>query len=448
MEEIPELQDLSLAEAASVATFPLLVPGVLPKGCKLSGTASVRVEQTPRTLGVTQPVWQSKRPLEEGELCATGWTSGGQPFWTTMRNCCVVYEIRDCVGQRLLRVKQYLFLDYGPHPTHHAMIPPVGNYKARVDQSPGPRLQFTVGDRACGWIGIDYAGFPCAQLMLRGACCEVRVKEGCFADEELVDLCSSLTPLQEVVAALQSPPEALARANYYSRHPSTMHGFLVPASLLAQDVSNFGLPQSAYPHWWAAEELGGEKPTPGDECPRFALVRVGSNRPERQQPRMRVPSSVNTQLPGGLCLDSFCILRGNCEAEATILQDLVSAAASAVETLALYVADGRDAMAWVRVVRAFGPCGETLRWPPELGSYPCELPLQERSIEGRTVYTAHVCKATGPHDAAFLEVGEHVPPNERPALVLVHATPRPGLNIEAFLQLVGTVMMQEMSPGP
>lgn len=438
MEETTELQDLSLAEAASIATFPLLVPRTLSEGCELSGTASVRIEQPPRTSGVQQPVWHSKRPLEEGELCATGWTSGGEPFWTTMRNCCVVYKICDDERQRSLRVKQYLFLDYGPHPTHHALIPPIGNYKAQVDRAPGPRTEFSVGKRACGWIGIDYAGFPCAQLMLRGTCCELRVTAGCFADHELADLCSSLAPLHQGVVAPHLPSSpAFACATYYSRHPSTMHGFLVPSSLLAQDVSNFGLPQCAYPHWWAAEEIG-QQP-----IPEIVLAEVGNNNnngSERQPPpQVRVPPSVKTLLPGGLRLDSFCVFRGTGMAKVGG-DDLPTAVATAAETFALYVVDGRDAMAWVRVVRAFGPCGEAPRWPPEPGPYPCEVPLQKHNIDGRTVYTAHACKATGPHDAAFIDSGEHVPAKEQCSLVLVHSTPKPAFGVEEFLELVRAIM--------
>ena len=451
-----ELEELSLLAASRVASFPLLLPSSLPNGCQLNSMASVRVEREPRT-GVNPPVWSSKTPLAVGELRATDWSSGGQPFWTTMRNSCVVLNVVDESSNRALRLKEYLFLDYGPHPTHHAMIPPVGNYRAKVAQAPEPQIEFSVSNRACGWIGYDYAGLRCAQLMLCGTCVEVRVIAGTFDDEELIAVCRSLQPMDDAsdmeggLGVMRA--RSFARDTYYARHPATTHGFLVPSSLLEGDVSNFGLPHCAYPNWWAFDLA-----SLADHA-RAPLIRTtrpsagGLHAPAEQR---ALPKGVPERLPFGLLLDSLGVLGGTdggggSDGEGADGEGGAGMAKEPMEMFALYAAEGRDAMAWVRVVRGVGPCAEAPRWPPSLGSYPCEGPIRRHDdICGcEVLYTAHARAATGPHDAIFCvaehgkeDGGSHAPGNGAAGgpLVFVHATPRPGLDVDAFLQVVNAVV--------
>lgn len=150
--------ELPILAAAEHCTFTLLVPNsnALPADCALSRAASLRLERAPNP-SIADPVWKDDT-VASGELNAVGYKSDGAPYWTTMRNSCAVLHVESSDGSRALRLKEYLFLDYGPHPTHHAMIPPVGSYVAKTPATPGPRAEFAVGRRACGWLGVDYAG--------------------------------------------------------------------------------------------------------------------------------------------------------------------------------------------------------------------------------------------------------------------------------------------------
>ena len=387
---------LPIGEASDQCTFTLLVPSSesLPAGCALAPTASLRAERAPNP-SIADPVWKDST-VSSGDLNAISYKSDGVPYWTTMRNSCVVLHVHsscasttsssvassssDASGAssrpRSLRLKQYLFLDYGPHPTHHAMIPPVGSYVAKTATTPGPRAEFTVGRRACGWLGLDYAGKPIAQLMLKGTCIEVRVTRGSFHDDELVRLCRGLcavavgepppppspllpsSPLLPLSHRALSPP-CFARATYYSRHPSVAHGFLVPASLWANDVSNFGLPHCGYPTWVDAASA---------------------------------PVTVTRRLGKLLALDSYGVLGGRRRGgrggggngSSYAVENEVegskgegkgeegktgeTAPVEPLETFALYTDADRDSMAWVRTVWSVGPMQEAPRWPPETGA--------------------------------------------------------------------------------
>ena len=405
-----ELRDIPIADAQAEATFTVLVPspGALPADCELSPTASLRAERPPRDAHV--PQW-GDCPLQSNELHAVGWTSGGTPPWTTMRNCCVVLSIPG--ADRALRLKQYLFLDYGPHPTHHAMIPPVGTYSAKAAAAPGPRTEFEIGRRACGWLGVDYAGMPCAQLMLRGTCVEVRVTRGSFSDDELIGLCASLRP----VAETGYPTQSFAKATYYARFPTTCHGFLVPSSLWAADVSNFGLPHCAFPVWGAADAA---------------------------------PEQVPKRLGRDLLLDSFGVLGGNKNSSSS--SDGAEGHGAWMETLALYCNESRDAMLWVRAVRAVGPREEAPLWPPAPGAYPCQVPMHKcDSSPDLAVFTAHVTRLNGPHDCAFRRLSHGsagcTSPSSTSATTTtyVHATPRPGFDISHFCSIISEICGTKVS---
>ena len=133
------------------------------------------------------------------------------------------------------------------------------------------------------------------------------------------------------------------------------------------------------------------------------------------------------------------------------------ASTAPMETFALYADESRDAMAWVRTVRAIGPCLEAPRWPPEPGPYPCEVPLRCQEVAGARVsyelFTAHVTTANGPHCAALRHraapAGQGAAPGgssavaggtgamaDAPIFTYVHATPRPGLSADAFVAMV------------
>jgi hypothetical protein len=412
----PELHGIPIADAQAEATFTVLgpSPGALPADCALLPTASLRAERPPRDAQV--PQW-GPAPLQSNELHAIGWTSGGTPPWTTMRNCCVVLSITG--ADRALRLKQYLFLDYGPHPTHHAMIPPVGTYTAKAAAAPGPRKEFEIGRRACGWLGVDYAGMPCAQLMLRGTCVEVRVTRGCFSDNEMIALCASLRP----VAENSYPTQPFAKATYYARYPSTCHGFLVPSSLWAADVSNFGLPHCAFPVWGAA---------------------------------VAAPEQVPKRLGEDLVLDSFGVLGSNSTSSNKSTNSSGDEGHGAwMETFALYCNESRDAMLWVRAVGAVGPREEAPLWPPAPGVYPCEVPMHKCDASpDLEVYTAHVTRLNGPHDCVFRRLSRGsasitLPGSSAPSTTTtyVHATPRPGFDASRFCNMISVICGTDVS-GP
>ena len=282
------------------------------------------------------------------------------------------------------------------------MIPPIGSYFAKTTIIPGPRAEFIIGQRACGWLGIDYAGKPIAQLMLSGTCMEVRVTRGSFKDDELVLLCNGLgVPYGQ---RDHSPPQCFAHSTYYARHPHAAHGFLVPSSLWAADVSNFGLPHCAFPVWSDAASA---------------------------------PASAPRRL-GKLLLDSYGVLNG--DGSAATEHDGPAEQREPMETFALFVDNNRDSMAWVRWVRAVGPQQELPRWPPEPGAYPCEVPVQriESPWKEYTVFTAHVTVHNGPHCASLRK--RVLTPADDGVIVYIHATPRPGLDVDTFLEMVECVM--------
>ena len=319
-----------------------------------------------------------------------------------MRNSCAVYHVHSRTTGRSIRIKQYLFLDYGPHPTHHSMIPPIGSYAAKTQNIPGPRLEFHIGQRACGWLGVDYAGLPVAQAMLQGTCIEIRITKGLFEDQELIALCNGLVA-EETEEAIKERTYHM-HASYYQRYPATHHAFLVPSSLFARDVSNFGLPHCAYPRWMAAA---------------------------------KAPTTV-PRLFGSLVLNSFGVLDGNgtLSEKKKEKKDLEERRNIMVpmETFALYTDRHCDSMAWVRTIRGVGPKEEVPLWPPQPGAYPCDIALQEYTdLEHYHMFTAHVTKANGPHCAAIKSLVNG-------QFHFIHATPRPGFDVPTFIHMVTSLM--------
>ena len=382
---------LPINQTSSQCTFTFLLPepNSIPTSCTLPTHATLRLEKPPNLS--TIPQWKDNT-VSTNDLNAINYNSGGIPYWTPMRNSCAVYHLHS--PTRSIRIKQYLFLDYGPHPTHHSMIPPIGSYKAKTETTPSPRLEFEIGQRACGWIGIDYAGKHVAQLMLHGTCIEVRITTGTFTDTELIKLCNGFVAIEE-----ENPEESTYHMNssYYKRYPKTHHGFLVPSSLFARDVSNFGLPHCAYPEW-----MNGTK----------------------------APTNIPRRF-GMLSLNSFGILDGNGELHVTKKE-------TPMETFALYTDENRDSMAWVRTIRSVGPKEEEPLWPPQPGAYPCETPMQEwiieEVVEHYQVFTANVTRENGPHCAAIKNKSNGM-------YRYVHATPRPGFNANDFFRLIRELLV-------
>jgi hypothetical protein len=162
------------------------------------------------------------------------------------------------------------------------------------------------------------------------------VTNGTFSHDELIALCASLEPLTVVLrdaenATATLPPPCFASATCYARHPNIMHGFLVPSSLWAADVSNFGLPHCAFPQWHSADTA---------------------------------PDAVPRHLGDDLTLDSFAILGGSSGGTSS----KPAGRQVPVETFVLYCDATRNAMLWVRTLRSLDPRKQPVRWPPEPGS--------------------------------------------------------------------------------
>ena len=398
--------------------FRLLEPKQLPEGCSF-GPFCTEKEAKPCEWQC-RPTW-SATTLHDGALHAAGYARVGRPPWSTMNNCTVVVPVEG--DGRRLRIKQYHALDYGLQPTHCAMIPPTGSYTApNARRIPGPRRLFELqgpAQASCGWLGVDYAGCDCAQVLLHGTMVEARVTLGSFSDAELIALLSTLEPVEgaKCVGPRGSIVEedrdrgagygegaagcCLADTVYCARHPTTEHAFLVPSSLFAGMVSNVGQPRLALPRWLPAALAPGT--APGG---RFVAL----------PPALPAPDEPSWTL------DSVCHL-------------------GEPETFSVY--RRHHAALWVRQVRTLGPSLEACPWPPLRGAYPClerEGPTR-RTVEGLdAVYTLSCTAEAGPHEAAFAASDG--------GCVLLHASPQVGMDVTAFLMAVAAVVASVAPAAP
>ena len=412
------MQDMWLNAQKHHIPWRLLVPSALPEGCECVGFQLCE-EHEPRE-PQKLPLW-SATTVADGILHAPDFVCEGRPPWTTMCNATVVIPV---IGNRRgLRLKQYHVCDYGLQPTHCAMVPPTGTYKApNAHRRPGPRRLFELpgkggaGSDICGWLGVDYAGCDCAQILLHGTMVEARITHGTFSDEELIALLNALDPVDgpsrtNSAATLMNPDGhdggshsdvtvvSLADSIYYARYPSTVHAFLIPSSLFSGFISNIGQPTLAPPRWLPAAVLGSAS---GGSYPALPYTL-----PARDEPKW--------------VLDSVSHL-------------------GEIESISFY--RRHHSILWVRQLRSVGPSREVCSWPPSIGPYPCVESDQPalRSVDGTEVYSLSCTAEAGPHEAAFTGIGGW--------RVLVHATPQVGLHIEAFLLAVRALVRTAGSESP
>lgn len=387
--------------------FRLLQPTQLPEGCTCDKFDTL--EEAPPCEWQQRPTW-SATAVHDERLHASDYLRVGRPPWSTMNNCTVIIPIKG--GGRELRLKQYHALDYGLQPTHCSMIPPTGSYTApNARRVPGPRRLFELQSPekvSCGWLGVDYAGQECAQVLLHGTMVEARVTLGTFSDAELIALLSTLKPVEAPTSIgprgsfveaedglrWEGTAGCFADTVYYARHPATEHAFLVPSSLFAGMVSNVGQPSVAPPRWLPTA-VGS-----GIASPVGRFVNLPPTLPAAHEPPWT--------------LDSVCVL-------------------GEVEAFTVY--RRFHAILWVRQLRALGPSLEVCPWPPLRGAYPCiehDGPTQRRVGCLDSVYSLSCTAEAGPHEAAFAVRDS--------SCVLVHASPQVGMDISTFLMAVAAVI--------
>ena len=203
----------SAAAAQEEVNFAVLLPGVLPSGCRAE--------------------------LERGSLRREGPPGAAGKGWYRAGTCSFVFHIAGAA--RRLRCKQYLY-DLGPlSALDHAAL--YDHYAWRLRAAP------LDADRLA-WLGTDYARMKAASFLGWGTSVELRVRAGRFSDAELLALCRGMRPAPGGRRLLGKP---FAELSYWSRHPRhdlnmCSSGYRPPSSLW-----RLRWPWAAKPHRWSTE---------------------------------------------------------------------------------------------------------------------------------------------------------------------------------------------------
>lgn len=123
----------------------------------------------------------------------------------------------EIAGQgRKLSIKQFLY-DWAPPAYDHPSLWR-NNKVSSIEETPIPRPYEINGDIA--WIGWNFKKQPALAICLKRTTIEITSIEGGFSDQELIDLCKGLTPVdqKQTVRILETPFSSLS---YFFRHSKT-----------------------------------------------------------------------------------------------------------------------------------------------------------------------------------------------------------------------------------